>query len=117
MSKQFVRALFLGAVVASASACGGAESETQGSEDTVGAVEQRACAVGTYQYDCREWGTAGLPSPSCGAGSYQWKFWTCKQFQAGSQWYHEQCGAEQYVCGSSATTRPVSSVQVCKQFC
>ncbi|TQF10635.1 hypothetical protein FJV41_38365 [Myxococcus llanfairpwllgwyngyllgogerychwyrndrobwllllantysiliogogogochensis] len=117
MSKHFVRSLFLGAVVACVSACGGAETEPRESEVVVDDVEQRACAMGTFQNNCRDWGAGGYSDPACTGGTYRWKFWACKQYQAGTQKYRQECGTEQYVCGSSATSRPSSSVSACVQNC
>ncbi|MCE9671040.1 hypothetical protein LY474_24830 [Myxococcus stipitatus] len=117
MSKHFVRSLFLGAVVACVSACGGAETEAGEPEAVLGDAEQRVCQVGTYQYACRDWGAGGYSDPACTGGTYRWKFWSCKQYKAGTQWYRQECGAEQYDCGSSATTRPSSPVTACQQNC
>ncbi|MCP3057727.1 hypothetical protein LXT21_02935 [Myxococcus sp. K38C18041901] len=121
MSKHFVRSLFLGAVVAGMSACGGGvEPELEGDLDS---VEQRVCQAGTEQNACQQWGQGGYSDPDCGTTRFRWKYWDCKQYKytppsGGTvQWYEWNCSAEKYMCGSSATVRPVPNPTLCTRNC
>lgn len=123
MLKSVVRPLFLGVLVACASACGmdtPEESSTVGSPEDLGAEEQSVCASGTNVGACRDYGSGGFTDPNCYIPTpYKWSYWNCTQYQIGSgptaQYYRANCNATQmYVCGSSLTASPTAG---CKKTC
>jgi hypothetical protein len=118
MLKQVVRPLFLGVLVACASACGGGLEAPEGEE--LGTDEQSVCQQGSYVSECRDFASGGVSSPSC-PGQYAWSYWNCKQYRyySGSTavYYRQECGPQKYMCGTSNTTPPGLPEARCKQQC
>lgn len=128
MLKHVVRPLFLGVLVACASACGGdieageleAEPSTLATPEDIGTAEQGACQVGSYVSECRDFASGGVSSPSC-PGQYAWSYWNCKQYRyySGSTavYYRQECGPQKYMCGTSSSTPPGLPEARCKHQC
>ncbi|NOK34850.1 hypothetical protein D7W79_00930 [Corallococcus exercitus] len=119
MLKCIVRPLCLGAVMALASACGGALDEA-GAEEPLGSTEQAVCPQGSAVAGCLDFASGGFSDASC-PGGIKWSYWDCTQYKAGSgstaQWY-ARCGTTQYyICGGTYTTPPNTNPPRCLKTC
>jgi hypothetical protein len=123
MSKKVLRLLFLGVLVACASACGvdvQEEPSAAVSPEDLGAAEQNICLLGSPISTCRKYVGSGTTSPNCAIPApYLWTYSECYQYQSGSapniKYYADGCvSTQKRVCGGSSSVPPAGA---CLQTC
>jgi hypothetical protein len=123
MSKKVLRPLFLGVLVACASACGvdvQEEPSAAASPEDLGAAEQNICLLGNPISTCRKYTGSGTTDPNCAIPTpYLWTYTQCNQYKAVSSsrtdYYAKDCLPEQKrVCGGSSSVPPAGA---CLQNC